>query len=373
MLTNNQQALELIKNSKEILIALPSTLNGDLISSAIALNLTLKKLDKKVSIVSSDVVREKFNFLESADNISLKLSSGRIFEIMVSKENKRITQARYENTPETIKFFLTSEGDIKATDIIVKHGRFIFDLIITLGAIDLKSLGKLYEENNKLFLDSTILNIDNQSANDQYGQINIIDLTTSSIAESVYPLIELLDSSVIDAKIATALLTGIIIKTNHFKSHLTSQTFLTSSALLRHGANQQEITTHLYRAKPLSAIRLIGKILSDSIEYDEEKKFIIAWLTRETVEALEASADDIESIPSELAKYFPDTIIKMFIYEKSDGLNIGIVDSPKSFLVDKIRNKYSGSLQNSALRFEITHEDITATKNFLKNLLFANL
>ncbi|MBU4142596.1 hypothetical protein KJ590_01165 [Patescibacteria group bacterium] len=79
MLTPAQQAVDLIQKSQNILIALPESLNGDSLGSALALSATLKKLNKKVEVACVESAPDKLKFLSNAENLKNQLTSLRDF------------------------------------------------------------------------------------------------------------------------------------------------------------------------------------------------------------------------------------------------------------------------------------------------------
>ena len=96
----------------------------------------------------------------------------------------------------------------------IRRAKDKYDLIITVDSPDLESLGKLFEENTDFFYNTPIINIDHSSDNENYGQINHVDLTASSTAELIFNMFEEYDMKMINEDIATCLLTGIFTATD---------------------------------------------------------------------------------------------------------------------------------------------------------------
>ena len=63
------------------------------------------------------------------------------------------------------------------------------DTIITLGVQKLKEAEKLTESYLENLYDINVLNIDNHSSNENFGQANLIESNTSSLSALVFELI----------------------------------------------------------------------------------------------------------------------------------------------------------------------------------------
>ena len=99
------------------------------------------------------------------------------------------------------------------------------------------------------FYQTPIINIDHQTHNENYGQINLIELKALAVVEIIFSLINKWDKNLIDEDTATCLLTGLYDKTWGFKSSQTTpQTLNTADQLINLGARQNKIVYNLYQA-----------------------------------------------------------------------------------------------------------------------------
>src|SRR3989338_2469784 len=274
MLTPQQQATDLIQKSKNILIALPESLNGDSLGSALALAATLKKLNKKVELACAANAPDKLKFLSGADSLKNRLFSLRDFVISIDTSQNKISRLRYETANKILKIFLATPQKIEERDIKLEPGPFYYDLIITLDAPDLESLGQIFSDNAELFFNKSILNIDHKAGNEYFGEINLIEPTAAACAEIVAGLIEKLDATLIDGNAATSLLTGLIIKTHSWQNAKTTpQALNLASLLIVRGADQEIIVKNLYKTKPLNCLWLWGRLMGH-LEFDETRKIV---------------------------------------------------------------------------------------------------
>lgn len=370
MLNPTQQAFELIKKSKEILVALPANAGGDAIGSALALNLALKKMDKIVTLSCSSTLPTKFAFLPDAEKFISKIDAPRVFELLIVKNGSKISQVKYENTDAALKFFLTTQGIIDPKDIILKPSRFIYDLIISADSPDLESIGEIYNQNSELFFNTPILNIDYKSANDQFGEANLIDLNASSVSEIIFSLIESMGSGLFDQNIATALMTGVISKTKNFRHHTNPKIFLLASSLANFGANQTKITNSLFEQKSMASVKLVGQALANDLEFNEEKKSVLAVIADNNPQSIPAAPKDINAALNDLIDFFSDCSTKAFLYAGQDKIICGLVSSNNAPLLEKIKTEFGGKIKNGDLVFKTEHLNIQDIKTGLSNLIF---
>lgn len=283
MLNLEEQIINQINKAKNILIVFNSNWDGDSIASSLALYFFIKKLGKEVTVSAYNQEIDKntdsksqWKFLPGYDDIRNSLNNLRKFIVSVDIKNATISQIRYNLDSDKLNFIIAPEkGWFKPEDVSSYSGGFSYDLIFVLDTSDLESLEQIYDNNIEFFYKTPIVNIDHQADNEEYGQINYLDLNVASTAELIYNLIEKYDKKLLDEDIATCLLTGIISKTKNYKNpNLTPRTLLTSSKLISAGARREEIVEHLYRSRSLSSLKVWGQILTN-LKSDETQQ--ITW------------------------------------------------------------------------------------------------
>lgn len=271
MLNLEKQIYRQIEKANKILILFPHTKEEDPLAASLSFYLILQKLGKKVNIVkvkkNKDVSysEKSLNFLPKFQEINKDLKNLRNFIVSLNIKDTKINKIKYTIDNDYLNFIISPEvGSLSSEDLQLVSGEFNYDLIINFAIHDLNSLGKNYEENVEFFYKTTIINIDNSSVNEDYGQINFIDLNSISISEIAYHLIKNYKNSIITEDIATCLLAGIIKKTNNFKTkNLNPKTLLASSELISLGARREEIIKNLFYSKDISSLKLWGEVLKN--------------------------------------------------------------------------------------------------------------
>jgi phosphoesterase RecJ-like protein len=370
MLNLEQQIFKQIEKSKNILIVFSKNQDGDAVAAALGLLAFLKKEDYQVSLAGQTVKENStFSFLPNYNQIEGFLSNLRRFVVSVDISQAKVSQIKYAVENDRLDFIISpSEGWFKPEDVSSRVGEFKYDLIITIGVNELESLGSLYDQNVEFFYKTTIINIDNQPDNEDFGQINFIDLNAVAVSEIIFYLLKNYRSELISEDIATCLLTGIIQKTKNFKSsNLTPRTLLASSELIAYQARREEIISRLYRSRDIRTLRLWGKFLSH-LHSENNESLIWSKLTAKHLKEAEASLENLDDVIDELIVNVPRANLVLVFYEKSLSETKLILYSLKNVNALEILSKYSPQ-GNSRLASAIIKQDVeTASATIIPDL-----
>ena len=367
-------AKNLIEKSRSILIIPSTDLRGDSLGSALALFFTLKKLGKNVNVVTQEFP-EKFQFL-----INLLGNHHGDFVISIDTTGKEISQMRYERNEKDLKIYLTlNGGEIGTEDVSfppysptgIPHFQKP-DLLITLGARSLESLGGFFEKNSRIFYETPILNIDNQPYNENFGEVNLIEIT-SPLAETTTDLIKLMDrgETILSGDIATCLLTGIVYASQNFRSPRTRpRTFEISAFLIEKGADHQGIVQHLYKQKSLSQIKLLGRVL-EKLNFNEKKELCFASLAEEDFRGCQSSSRDLSFVIEELRfnfRHLPNLLI-LWESRASPLLVKGVFYSYNLGLVEKILETFEGVSKGGGALFLVRGGNLNSAQEKVLQIL----
>lgn len=232
-------------------------------ASALALRAIILKNNKRADIVSPSFVSPEYlSFLPGADSIKGSIQSASRAKISVDIKESGIKDFSYETTDGRLNIYFSPKKDhINLKNIDVLEGDWLYDLIICLDTAELPMLGGIYENNKKFFETVPIINIDDSPENTNYGDINLVDIKSSSVAETIWRLIE--TSPNLDENIINCILAGIIAKTKNFrKATVGTRTLETAGALIKLGAKRNEIMEGFYRTKNVETLKLWGRALA---------------------------------------------------------------------------------------------------------------
>lgn len=326
-----EQISEVIKKSSHVLITFRKDFSVDAVASALALYLILKKQNKLVDIVCSDFELVKtLQFLPESKKIKSEISNLQKFVIDVDIAKDKIEEFSYNAENNKLKIFITPKsGLLSQEDLSASNSEYKYDLIITIDTPDLESLGKIYQNSTDFFYHTSIINIDHSAENEHFGQINSTNMNAVATAEILYQLINDIDKNLLDAPVATCLLTGIISKTRSFKTNnVTPKTLQIAGNLINAGAEKEAIIKSLYRSRSLATLNLWGRVLA-RLKSDNGNKLIWSLITEHDFIQANADKADLPDVIDELISFIPSAEIVVIIYQLR-GINHVIVSTLKN-------------------------------------------
>jgi Exopolyphosphatase-related proteins len=231
-------------------IVVPQNPSVDAVASACALYLSLVKLGKNISLACASKVDYD---LTAVDKFQKNLSaSGDSLMISFPYVDGSIDKIDYRIEGNSFNLIITPQEGFPKLDpqkVSYSYTGGKLDFIFVLDSATLSSLGEIYTNNQNQFQRAEIINIDRHLTNANFGTINFVNKTASSLSEMVFQVIKNLNVE-IDKEIATNLYAGLIASTNNFSSYsVNAQTFETAASLLKLGAIKKIIK------KPVSSFQ----------------------------------------------------------------------------------------------------------------------
>lgn len=245
-----------LQEISSILITLPNNPSQDSVAAALAFYLSLKSSGKKVALVTSNPVTVRDAHLVGIDKVTQDIG-GNSLVITLNVPEDHVDKVTSNTEGGHLNLIINPrEGADPVTekDVIFGYTGAVADLILVVGASDLKEVGSLVEKENELFSQSTIVNISNQVSN--FGSINITD-PSSSCSELVTALLKEL-ALPLDVDIANNLMAGVESGTDNLSSpNMTADTFEALAVLYRSGARRQVKTTVPQQAKIVANMPIV--------------------------------------------------------------------------------------------------------------------
>jgi bifunctional oligoribonuclease and PAP phosphatase NrnA len=303
--------IKLLLNSAVIAIAFHTSPDGDAIGSSLALMLGLKKLNKKVYLLSNDEISDDLNFLPGSSDVFLI----------------------NDNIPNDIQCMIVLDcGDPNRINI----------------KLDLS---------NKNF---TTVNVDHHLSNTLYGDLNYVDTNASAVGEIVYQMLKLMGIT-IDKDMAACLYTSIVSDCGSFKyPSTTSITHSIAGDLINTGINFSEIHRVLYENKKYKKLKLYGKVLDDMELI--KNKICVMYVTKDMLNNLgfigNVDTSDIIALGMQV-----DCIdVAVLFKETDDGIKVSL--RSKQFIdVRKIAESFGGGGHIRASGISMTNTSIEAARN----------
>ena len=300
-----EQLSKILQSAQRILVTGPVNPNIDVVSSAIAWRLFLQQKNKQVDLVFSGQVHS-FRFLPKV-NINSQLENLGNFKIILQVGDNKVKQLSYDVKGDKLEINIVPEsGSFNDADVSTKYEGYKYDLVITLGAVSFDSLGEIFVQNRNFFWQTPIINIDRNLLNENFGQLNIIETSSTSLAEISFRLLK----NGLDKNISTALLTGMIAATNSFQSpQVTPDTLALASQLIVKGADRQAIVQGLYRTKDIATLKNWGRVLS---RLRKSGNIITSFLKHDEGDAL---PQDWQELVKDLILASPQTQVVIIFYQ----------------------------------------------------------
>ena len=258
--------LEEIKKAQTIVVLAHESPDGDAIASSLSVMHAISQLGKKVDIVIPEYPND-FNFLPGAEKILEK-----------GKEEP-------------------------------------YDLAISVDGADLKRLagGKEYFEPAK-----KTIQIDHHSVNSMFADFNYVDPAAPACCQVLIAMFEYYEIE-ITKELATCILTGIVTDTGGFQwGGVTPETFEFAAELVRKGAKLKEICRIALRKKSKAHCEL-EKLIYNRLEFLEDGKIAIAYLTLDDYKTVNAEIGDDEGLV-EMLRDIEDVEVAVLLKEK-EGAN----------------------------------------------------
>jgi nanoRNase/pAp phosphatase (c-di-AMP/oligoRNAs hydrolase) len=340
-----EQFKKFLGESKEILILIPENPSGDAVGSAWALYFFLEKRGALPTIAFSNNLNQKYSYLPKPERILTEITGARDFILQFDTTFNKIANVHTETKDTKLNIHITPEkGTIDPRDFSFVLAKFKYDLIVVIDSSDLLKLGKIYEKNPDLFFEVPVVNIDHRSNNENFGQINLVDVIASSCSEILSNVLENIDSAAIDKNIADCLLTGIISATDSFqKKNTTPKSLLSAAALMDKGADQQEIVRWLYKTQPLNTLKLWGRAMA-KLKWDEKSQLVWSELTLDDFIQSRASINDVPAILEKLQENYSDGKIFVLLYNDTPQTTVAKIKTASLDLLQLIHKHLDGAI-----------------------------
>jgi len=340
-----EQFKKFLEQSKEILILIPENPSGDAVGSAWALYFFLEKRGALPTIAFSNNLNQKYSFLPRPERILNEITGARDFILQFDTTFNKIANVHTEEKDAKLNIHITPEkGTIDPRDFSFVLAKFKYDLIIVLDSSDLPKLGKIYEKNPDLFFEVPVINIDHRSNNENFGQINLVDVIASSCSEILSNVLENIDPAAIDKNIADCLLTGIISATDSFqKKNTTPKSLLSAAALMDKGADQQEIIRWLYKTQPLHILKLWGRAMA-RLKWDEKAQLVWSELSLEDFIQSRASINDVSAILEKLQENYSEGKIFILLYNDTPQTTVAKIKTTSLDLLQLVHKHLDGAI-----------------------------
>jgi phosphoesterase RecJ-like protein len=315
-------------------------------------NLNIKSHDlKKISEISKIIYQSKTFFIAGhigpdADSIGSMLA----FSSVLDRMNKKNYIYCYNKIPKNLYFFKKIE---KIKTFVNKED--IFDCAIILESSNFLRVGDVSFKNKF----KKIINIDHHFNNSNFGDINYVVKSSSSVSELVLNVFEFMKIKLTKNE-AENLYIGILTDTGCFQySNTNINSHISSIKLMKYGINVNKIYQKAYGNKTLCDIRLKGLALCNiKTVFNNRISYIV--LTKENLKKGKTYIDYIDVVNCILL--IKHVKIACVFKEINDTITKISCRSIRNFNLLNVVNKFGGGGHKNAAGCIIQKDIYTSVK-----------
>ncbi|MDD3487322.1 MAG: hypothetical protein PHF35_03025 [Candidatus Moranbacteria bacterium] len=369
-LSSQDQLKKQIDAAENILILTAEKPSRDARAASWALAHFLKSIGKDATVFDQSETNEFQSFLVAPEKREKEIKGARDFVLSFDTTRNKIIDFRTENKIDKFEIYLTTERDaIDPRDFSFIPAKFKYDLLIVLGCQNLEHLGELSVKNSDLFFEVPIANIDISSANENFGQINLVDVTASSLSETLADFFKKYREKETEKETAQSLLAGVISATGNFQSRATTpRTFLAASWLIEKGANQQEIVRNLFKTQSFAFMKLWGRAMA-RLQWDEKTKIAWSTLALEDFVQSRTKPEDLPLVLEKIKDNFSAGKYFVILYSETLEKSVALVRNSDAESLKNLQKNLGGEIKNNHLEVVFEEKNILeAEKELLEKL-----
>jgi bifunctional oligoribonuclease and PAP phosphatase NrnA len=304
---------QLLKTHNRFLLSSHIDPDGDGLGGCLALEAVLRSLGKQVCTVLSSPVSDRYKFLPGSESI--------------------------------LSEFPSDLGGSKST------------VLITVDAPNLARLG--FKEGELSRLDPIVVNIDHHTSNEHFGDIVILDESSSASCEVIFYLCRELEID-LSWQSATNLYTGLLTDTGRFRfSNTVPATFEAARALLEAGAEHNQVVRKLFDERPYARVALEGKVLNTL-----QRSGPIAWVVCTLQMMEESGTEDTEELVNRLTE-IKDLELAFLFKEVSSQRTKVSLRARGDIDVNVIASQFGGGGHAKAAGARLDHDLAASVKELL--------
>lgn len=355
-----EQLKSLVADARRILLTGPESANLDILATVLAWAIFLKKEKKDFDLVLANT-KNKLDFIKIDRDIEKDLQPQGKFQILLDITQTKVKQLSYDIKDEKLVIDIVPEqGVFTDQDVSTKNTEYLYDLIFIFGASNLAALGENFTKHSEFFYSAKIVNFDRTLANENFGTLNIVDSTATSLGELSHEFLK----ENLNKDMASLLLTSMIFATNSFQSaQVKPQTLEIASNLLVAGADRSKIIDFLYRTKDIAMLKTWGKVLA---RLQKKSSILFSYLEHQEKNHL---PEDFWELIKNLILSTPQTDIAIIFYQLDFETTEVWLYSKANINAIELSREWKGSGDKNFAKFLLTKNLQTSQEIVLDNLI----
>ena len=346
-----------IESGKNIGILTKINASDDAIGATLALFFALRKTNKKIFFPLDEVPDKIYDILKEKEQKKFHISF---------KED--ISEVYYEKNNKGIELYLTpKDGDINnesysckiisGTESLLSDSPY--DILITVGIQEFQEVEQLCSNNLDQLYGCTVINIDNDLSNQNYGEINLVE-DGQSLSQEISCLIKALGQEYMNSESASLLLYGLTISP---KNVYNKKNIPTVKWLFKKGGSLNLIS----KSEP--KVKILELVLSN-LTFSEDENIYVSTLSEKNLLDNNATSKDFPFTIERIKNFFKIPSFLLLWESRTSPLSVkGIFYSDNKSEVTKIVNSFRGVSKNNGAMFLTEESSINLAKDKILSCL----
>lgn len=340
-----------IENGKNIGILTKINASDDAIGATLALFFALRKTNKKVFLPLDEVPDKMYEILKAKEQKKFQIS----FE-------EDISEVYYEKNDKGIDLYLTPKSGeasnesysckvISGSDSLLSDSPY--DVLITVGIQEFQEVEELCANSLDQLYSCTVINIDNDLNNQNYGEINSIE-DEQSLSQAISCLVKSLGQEHMNAESASFLLYGL---TTSPKNVYNKKNIPTVKWLFKKGGDLNLIS------KTEPKIKVLELVLGN-LTLSEAENVYVSVISEKDMIKNNATSKDFPFVIEKIKNFFKIPTFLLLWESHTSPLSVkGIFYSENKSDVLKITNNFKGVSKNNGAMFLTEESSINIAKD----------
>lgn len=348
-----------IENARNIGILTKIDAGDDAIGATLALFFALKNINKKIFFPVNQIPEKINELLKNKEQKRLRISF---------KED--VSEVYYEKKDNGIDLYLTPKNGkadsenfsykiISGAEYLISSEPDDYDLLLTVGIEEFQEVETLCADNLDQLYACTVVNIDTDLNNQNYGEINLIE-DSQSLSQKISCFLKSLGHEYMNKDVANFLLYGLTSSQKNIKN---KKNVPTIKWLFKHGGDLGLLDS---KGPQIKLLELVFK----NINYVEEKNIYTSSLSERNMIENGATSKDLAFVVEKIKNFFKIPSFLLLWESRTSPLSVkGIFYSDKKDLVQRIVNNFKGVSKGNGTLFLTEQTSINLAKDMIISCL----
>lgn len=280
------------------------------------------------------------------------------FYLLLQKMGKKVDLAGNGNSPIPPQYsFLPNIEVVKDAE---KNTPLKPNNFIALDCATSSRLGKLLDFAKKA---KTVINIDHHPENENFGDINLVDVDAPSCSELIFRLSEDLNQE-LNSRIATSLYVGLVTDTGRFQySNTNRRAFDMADKLLKYQVSPNQVFQEVYESYSFEIMKLAGMMLAQA-QLVSDLNLVYSTVTQNDLKETRARVEETENLIDSLRGIKKAKIAALF-KETPNGHTKVSLRSKGDIDVEKVARRFGGGGHVNASGYEVENGLEQAIKDLI--------